>query len=80
MYGFTVPNYFKQNSPVETICGRALPTEDCNFGGFLDRAIFGNRSKWMMYPNDPEGFFTTLSSLTNTYAGLAFSLMMRWNG
>jgi predicted acyltransferase len=33
----------------------------------------------MIYPNDPEGIFTTLSAFTNTYAGLIFSLLMRWN-
>lgn len=33
----------------------------------------------MMYPNDPEGVFTTLSAFTNTLAGLAFSLLMRYN-
>jgi predicted acyltransferase len=33
----------------------------------------------MLYPNDPEGLFTTLSSFTNTLAGLAFSLLMRYN-
>jgi len=33
----------------------------------------------MLYPNDPEGLFTTLSAFTNTLAGLAFSLLMRYN-
>lgn len=80
MYGFEVPNYFFKNITFLLVtCGRGEVSETCNFGSFVDRSIFGNTSKWMMYPNDPEGFFTTLSSLTNTYAGLAFSLAMRQN-
>jgi hypothetical protein len=30
----------------------------------------------MIYPNDPEGLFTTLSSFINAYAGYWFSLTM----
>ena len=33
----------------------------------------------MLWPNDPEGLFTTLSALMNTFAGLCFSLLMRKN-
>jgi predicted acyltransferase len=77
MYGYPVPGFLFRGVPV--LCGRAVTSEECNFGANLDRAIFGNSSHWMMYPNDPEGWFTTLSSITNTYAGLSFSLLMRWN-
>jgi len=33
----------------------------------------------MMYPNDPEGLFSTLTSLMNTFSGLCFSLLIRYN-
>ena len=32
-----------------------------------------------MYPNDPEGLFSTLTSLMNTFSGLCFSLLIRYN-
>ncbi|TNV78348.1 hypothetical protein FGO68_gene9719 [Halteria grandinella] len=78
MHGYAVPNYYLANSPnSEIICGRAKLNEECNFGGFIDRMVFGNNSKWMIYPSDPEGLFTTLSSLINAYAGLVFGRMLQ---
>ena len=41
--------------------------------------MFGNNDKYMMYPNDPEGLFSTLTSFMNTFSGLCFSLLMRYN-
>ena len=73
MYGFPVPAY-DSNNP----CGKGVVSEECNFGAYLDRLVFGSKA-FMMYPNDPEGIFTTLSAFTNTLAGLAFSLLMRYN-
>ncbi len=72
MHGYPVPPYSEAHQ-----CGRGDLSPECNFGAYLDRAVFG--TKYMMYPNDPEGIFTTLSSFTNTFAGLCFSLLMRYN-
>lgn len=33
----------------------------------------------MLWPNDPEGLFSTLTAFINTFAGLCFSLLMRKN-
>jgi hypothetical protein len=35
-------------------CGKGILTKPCNFGGYVDRSIFGRYH--MIYPNDPEGF------------------------
>jgi predicted acyltransferase len=72
MYGYPVPPF------KDSICGMGVVSEECNFGAYLDRSIFKSKA-FMLYPNDPEGLFTTLSSFTNTLAGLAFSLLMRHN-
>jgi predicted acyltransferase len=47
----------------------------CNFGSHLDRLIFGRHH--MIYPNDPEGLFTTLSAFLTGYAGYCFCLIMQ---
>lgn len=46
----------------------------CNFGAYWDRKMFGEHH--MIYPNDPEGVFTTLASFINAYAGYWFCLTM----
>ena len=74
MYGYPVPA-FDDKTP----CGRGVVTEECNFNGYFNRIIFGNSKKFMMYPNDPEGLFSTLTSFMNTFYGLCFSLLMRYN-
>jgi len=74
MYGYPVPSFNAENS-----CGRGVVSEECNFNGYLNRVIFGNSKKFMMYPNDPEGLFSTLTSFMNTFMGLCFSLLMRYN-
>jgi len=72
MHGFNV-SAFDATNP----CGKGVLTPQCNFGANLDQSVFG--PKYMMWPNDPEGIFTTLSSFVNTFAGLCFSLVMRYN-
>lgn len=49
-------------------------TRECNFGAYADQKIFGEFH--MIYPNDPEGLFTTLSAFLNAYAGYYFCLIM----
>ena len=49
----------------------------CNFGAYLDRKMFGEHQ--MIYPNDPEGLFTTLSAFLNGYIGYWFCLIMQDN-
>lgn len=49
----------------------------CNFGGYIDRNIFGKNH--MIYPNDPEGLFSTLSAFLNGYLGYWFCLIMQDN-
>jgi predicted acyltransferase len=49
----------------------------CNFGSYLDRLIFTNMH--MIYPNDPEGLFTTLSAFLTGYIGYLFCLTMQDN-
>jgi predicted acyltransferase len=72
MYGFNVPAFNTYQ------CGRGVTSEECNFGAYMDRSIFGSK-RFMMWPNDPEGLFTTLTAFLNTFAGLCFSLLMRRN-
>jgi predicted acyltransferase len=74
MYGYPVPAFDAKNP-----CGRGVVSPECNFNGYFNRIIFGNSKKFMMYPNDPEGLFSTLTSLMNTFSGLCFSLLMRYN-
>ncbi len=74
MYGYPVPA-FDDKTP----CGKGVVSPECNFNGYFNRLIFGNSRKFMMYPNDPEGLFSTLTSLMNTFSGLCFSLLMRYN-
>ena len=47
---------------------------DCNFGAYIDQKIFGEFH--MIYPNDPEGLFTTLNAFLNSYIGYYFCLIM----
>ena len=72
MHGYPVPPFDANN-----LCGRGVLTPACNFGAYVDQHVFGK--KYMIWPNDPEGLFTTLTSLVNTFAGLCFSLLMRRN-
>ena len=74
MYGYPVPAFDDKNP-----CGRGVVSEECNFNAYLSRLMFGNTDKYMMYPNDPEGLFSTLTALMNTFFGLCFSLLMRYN-
>jgi predicted acyltransferase len=74
MYGYPVPPFDARN-----LCGRGVVTPECNFDGYLSRLMFGNSSKYMFYPFDPEGLFSTLTALLNTFSGLCFSLLMRYN-
>ena len=62
MYGYPVPAFDAQNP-----CGRGVVSPECNFNGYLNRVIFGNSERYMMYPNDPEGVFSTLTSFMNTF-------------
>ena len=74
MYGYPVPPFDEDNP-----CGRGVVSEECNFNGYMSRLMFGDSDKYMFYPNDPEGLFSTLTSLMNTFYGLCFSLLMRYN-
>ena len=69
MYFYNVPpqNGFE--------CGKAVLTPDCNFGGYLDRLIFP--VGFMIRPNDPEGLFSTLSSILNAYMGFLYSYFFK---
>lgn len=51
-------------------------TRKCNFGGYIDRTIFG---KYVVNPSDPEGFFTTISAVVTTYFGYYFCLILKDN-
>ena len=74
MYGFSVPAFDIKNP-----CGKGVVSEECNFNGYFNRLVFGNSKAYMMYPNDPEGLFSTLTAFMNTFQGLCFSLLMRYN-
>ena len=65
MYGYPVPAFNDENS-----CGKGVVTEECNFNGYLNRVIFANSKNFMMNPNDPEGLFSTLTSLNQNIYGL----------
>lgn len=73
MYGYNVPTY--KHLDVYEKCGVRKLDENCNFGGYFDRKIFGYNFMWT--PNDPEGLFTTLNSFTNTFIGIIFTLVMK---
>ena len=47
---------------------------DCNFGAYVDQKIFGRFH--MIFPNDPEGLFTTTNAFLNSYIGYYFCLIM----
>ena len=49
-----------------------VPT--CNFGAYVDQHIFGKNH--MIFPNDPEGLFTTLNAFITGYLGYYFCLIM----
>lgn len=49
-------------------------TPFCNFSGYIDRMIL--TTQHILRVTDPEGIFSTLSSLLTTYAGYFFSLIM----
>ncbi|TNV78582.1 hypothetical protein FGO68_gene11823 [Halteria grandinella] len=78
MFGYPLDFNILYDTSFRQCKGRGILTKICNFCGYFDRAIFGSSSRWMTYPNDPEGIFSTLSSLINVYAGLSFGIMIRW--
>lgn len=56
---------------------RAVFTDKCNFGAYLDHKIFGPMH--MISPTDPEGLFTTTTAFLNAFVGYQFSLLMMDN-
>lgn len=50
-------------------------TPFCNFGSYWDRKLFGLPHMYEI--NDPEGLFTTLTSVANAYAGYMVCLIMK---
>ena len=54
-------------------CGAGNLTEYCNYAGYFDRKMIG--INYMFSATEPEGIFSTLPSLFNTYIGVYFAII-----